>query len=319
MDDVFAVQDDIARTVVEKLKVELLGDSQKPLVTRPTDNIEAYNLVLQGRYHSLRVTGQAFDKAIECFTSALTREPAYAQAQAGVAMVQAMREVVNLAAPHTVMPEAKEAALKTLALDESVSDAHTALGFVYQCYEWDWTGAEREYRRALELNPGDELARRNYANLLGTLGQGDPSIAEARSSVEHDPLSAHGRYLLSHVLTLARRFEEATAEAQAGMEFDPSYYLFHSALGLGLAGLGRLDEAVEVSREGAAAAPGVTIMQPQLGWTLGLAQHRQEALTVLEDLERRRREDYVGGVMLAWVCVGLGDHEPSYRMAAASC
>ena len=118
MDDIFAVQDDIARTVVEKLKVKLLGTADAPLVRKPTDNLEPYNLVLQGRYYSVRVTGAALEKSLACFTQALTLEPAYAQAHAGIATAQAIRAIVSLAAPHTVMPEAKEAARKTLALDE---------------------------------------------------------------------------------------------------------------------------------------------------------------------------------------------------------
>ena len=196
--------------------------------------------------------------------------------------------------------------------------ASPRLAFVLLFYDWDWAGAERAYRRALELNLGNTNVRSGYATLLGMVGRVDESVAEARSAVERDPVSANCRYCLAHVLTLARRFEEVVAEANAGIEFDPSFNLFYSALGLGLAGLGRLDETVEVSRQGTDAAPGVPVMQAQLGWALGLAQHRQEALTVLEDLERRRSQDYVGGVSLAWVCVGLGRPRPSYRMAAAS-
>ena len=140
MDDVFAAQDDIARTVVEKLRVKLLGDADAPLVKRPTDNVEAYNLVLQGQYYAMRATGAGYEKALEYFSQALTLEPTYAQAQADIARVQATRAVISLVAPHTVMPEAKDAALKAIALDETVADAHEALAFVLQYYEWDWRG-----------------------------------------------------------------------------------------------------------------------------------------------------------------------------------
>ena len=158
MDDVFAVQDEIAQSVVEKLKVKLLGAADAPLVKRPTDNLEAYNLVLQGRYYTVRATAAALEKGLACFTQALALEPAYAQAQAGIALAHALRAIVSLATPHTVMPDAKEAALKALALDETVADAHFSLGYVLHYYEWDWAGAERAYRRALELNPGDAFA-----------------------------------------------------------------------------------------------------------------------------------------------------------------
>ena len=309
MDDIFEVQDDIARTVVEKLKVKLLGAADTRLVKAPTDNLEAYNLVLQGRYHALRATGPASEKALACFTQALAIEPNYAQAHAGIALVQAIRAVVGLAAPHTVMPEAREAALKALALDETVADANLALGFVLPHYEWDWAGGERALRRAIELNRGDAQPQTFYAYLLATVGRADESAAEARSAVERDPLSTNCRFVLAQQFALARRFEEAMAEAHAGMELDSSYTHFYQALGWGLAGLGRYDEAVEAFRQLAIGAPDDTFPQGCLGWALGLAGHRQEALTILEDLERRRSKGYVGGTLLAWACVGLGDHD----------
>ncbi len=309
MEDVFAGQDEIARTVVERLKVKLLGAADTPLVKRPTDNIEAYNLVLQGRYHTLRRTRPAFEKALEFFTQALALEPTYAQAQAGVALANAVRAVMSLAPPHTVMPEAKEAALKTLALDEAVADAHLVLGFVLHFYEWDWAGAEREYRRALDLNPGETFGRTTYSWLLGTVGRVNESVDEARSAVERDPLSPHCRGILANVLAMARRFEEAFAESHAGIKLDPSYPFSYEPLGLAYAGLGKNGEAIEAFRQLVIASPGEPLSQALLGWALGLARRRQEALSILEALERRRSQDYVGAGLLAWVCVGLGDHD----------
>ena len=138
MDDVFAVQDEIARAVVDKLKVKLLDEADAPLVQRPTDNLEAYNLYLKGRHYFVRVTGAAIEKSFECFTEALAVEPSYVRAQAGMAVVQALRAVMSFAPPHDVMPVAKEMALKALATDETAADAHFALAFVLHWYEWDW-------------------------------------------------------------------------------------------------------------------------------------------------------------------------------------
>ena len=309
MDDIFAVQDDIARTVVEKLKVKLLGTADTPLVRKPTDNLEAYNLVLQGRYYSVRATAAALEKSLACFTQALAVEPTYAQAHAGIATAQAIRAIVSLAAPHTVMPEAKEAALKTLALDETVADAHAALALVLHFYDWDWAGAEREYRRALELNPGDTFARCAYANLLGMVGRVNESVAEARSAVERDPVSPFCRYILAQQFVMARRFEEAIAEAHAAIELDSSYSHLYMTLGWGLAGLGRHDEAVDAFRQQVIAAAGDSFSQGWLGWALGLAGHRQEALTIRGDLEGRRSQEYVGGLLLACVSLGLDEHD----------
>ena len=310
MEDVFAVQDDIASAVVERLKGKLLRAVDAPLVKRSTDNLEAYNLYLQGRYYHRKVTGPSLDKGIERYTEALALEPAYAQAQAGIAWVQALRAPMSLgAAPHVIMPEAKESALKALRLDETVADAHAALAFILHYYEWDWASAEREYRRALELNPGDADARSQYAVMLGQLGRADESGTEARTAVEADPLSPMSRLVLVVSLTMARRFDAAIAEAQVAIELDPGIPLLHQCLAWGLAGLGRYDEAVEACRQATILAPGEPHPQANLGWACGLAGRGQEALTILTDLERRRRHEYIGGYLLAWASVGLGDDD----------
>ena len=309
MDDIFAVQDDIARTVVAKLKVKLLGAADKPLIERPTDNLDAYNLVLKGRYHCLRVTRPAFDISLECFTQALAVEPAYAQAHAGIAITQAHRSVGSYGPPLQLMPAAKEASLKALAIDDTVADAHLALGMVLHFYEWDWPGAERECRRALDLNPGYTQARTVYALLLGVAGRADESVAEARAAVERDPLEVYSRHMSSLMLYLARRYDEAIVEARAGIELDRAYHLFYWDLGLPLVGLGRYDEAVEALRQAAMLAPGDLFSQSYFGWALGLAGQRQEARAILEDLEQRRTQEYVGGIFLAQASLGLGEHD----------
>ena len=220
MDDVFAVQDEIARAVLEKLKVKLLGDGDAPLVAGPTENLEAYNLVLKGRYRSLGTTGPALEKSLECFTQALAVEPTYAQAHAGIAMVHAMRALLSAAAPHTVMPQAREAARRALAIDQPHADAHAALAMVLHFYEWDWAGAEREYRRALHLNPGDSYAQIMFAILLTKQGRPDESVIEARAAVERGPLRGLNRHGLTLMLYLTRRYEATIAEARAGLEMD---------------------------------------------------------------------------------------------------
>ena len=310
MDDVFAVQDDIARTVVDKLKVQLLGVINAPLVKRPTDNLEAYNLYLQGRYYRMRLTGEPLEKGLACFTRAAALEPSYAHAHAGVAYVQAARSALSLVGPpHAVMPEAKQSALKALALDETVGDAHAALAYVLHYYEWDWAGAEHEYRRALALNADDATARSHYAFLLGQQGRADESVTEARSAVESDPVSPLTRLTLVVMFVTARRFDTAVVEAQAAIiETDPNSYS-HIGLGFGFAGLGSYEEAVESFRQATNLGPGDPIPQSYLGWALGLAGRQQEALTILDDLERRRSQEYVGGVLLAWASLGLGDND----------
>ena len=196
MDDIFAVQDDIARTVVEKLKVKLLGISEETLVKRPTDNLEAYTLYLQGRYHQMRGTAAALEKSLECFSKAVEIEPTYAEAQAGVAMARAHRTLIGVVPPHDVLPDVKDGALKALGLDERVAEAHFALGYVFDRYEWKREDAEREYRRALQLDSHHVQARSHLAHLLVIDGRAAPAISEARTLVEQDPISAFCRWHL---------------------------------------------------------------------------------------------------------------------------
>ena len=305
MDDVFAVQDEIASAVVGKLKVKLLGEQQDaPVIKRPTENLEAYNLYLRGRYHFARYTEAAIEKAVECFTQALAVDPTYHQARAGVATAQAVGAALSVAAPHDLMPIAKEAALEGLAIDETMAGPHLALGIVLHRYEWDWPAAEREYRRALDLNPGDSFGRLHHALLLAEQGHADAAIDEARHAVERDPLLVFSRHVLALVLHMARRFDAAIAEARAGIELEPHQSLYWN-LGWASAGLGRHDEAVEALRQATTIAPGDSFSQGLLCWALGLAGQRQEANTILDDLERRRTKAYVSGWLMAHARVGL--------------
>ena len=309
MDDVFAVQDEIARTVVEKLKVKLLGEQQAPVIKRPTDNLEAYNLYLKGHHYFLKMTGTGFEKGLECLRQAVEAEPTYAQAHALIGLVHACRAVLSFTAPEQVMPMAKEAALKALALDETTADAHFAMAYVLDVGEWDWEGTEREHRRALKLNPADTLARANYGQLLGRLGRADAGIAECRHAVDRDPLSHLNRHNLALVFWMARQFDAALDEARAGVELKPTCLPFYWDLGHALAGLGRYGEAVEAFTQGTIVAPGDPISQGFRRWALGLVGQREEARVILGNLERRRSHGYFSGWLMAHVSLGLGDQE----------
>ena len=165
--------------------------------------------------------------------------------------------------------------------------AHVALAMVLHFYDWDWAGAEREYRRAVELSPGDTFARYNYSFLLAEQGRVELSLTEARSAVERDPIEPTCQFMLAFALVFARRFDAAVAEARSGIEIEPSHGSLHMVLGLGLAGLGRYDEAVGAHRQATKLAPGTDNIQGFLGWALGLAGHPQDAGAILTELKRR--------------------------------
>ena len=309
LDDVFAVQDEIAQSVVEKLKVKLLGAQDSPMVTRRTDNLDAYNLFLQGRQHYARSTGPALEQALEYFTHALDLDPNYAQAHAGIALAHTLQAILSYAAPRAVMPRAKDAALRALTIDGSLTDAHFALASVLDFYEWNWSEAEDEYRRALDLHPGNTTARASYADLLGRQGRVESSVSEARRAVETDPLSSMCRQWLVLVLVYSGQFEAALVEARAGIDTDPSYPQLYQMLSVALKGLGRQEDAIDALKRQIELVPGAPMALCNLCVTLSFAGHREEALTVLRGLEQRRTSEYISGVLLAYGHTGLGRHD----------
>ena len=303
MDDVFEVQDEIAQTVVTKLKVKLLGVGDAPLVTRPTDNLEAYNLVLKGRYQTRRLTAKAIEKSLQCFTQALAIAPDYAAAHAGVAGAHVVQAMFGGARPHDVMPRAQEATRRALALDDSEAGAHYASALVLQYYERDWAGAEQAYRRALALNPGDGAVRSSFSMALGCLGRADESLSEARRAVELDPVSAYTNRALALSLLSARRFDEAAEQARKTLDLDPAYLLAYVDLGMAAAAMGDPQEAVRVCREAHQLAPDEAWLESVLGWAYALAGQREEALKILQHRKQRGSTPFFMGVL----CLGLGE------------
>ena len=310
MDDVFAVQDEIARAVVEKLKVQLLGEGRGPIVKKPTTNRDAYQQNLMGRYHLLRgLTHESLDRALSCFTEALQVDPNYAEAHVGVGMVHLVRGALSLAAPHTVTPEAKQAALRALALDESLADAHALLGSILFQYEWRSRDAETTLCRSLALKPDNVFARSAYTSLLAIEGRSDASIEHARHLVEHDPIAPISHFQLAQALELGGRPAEAIAAAETGLELEPSLWVLHHIRGVAVARVRSIEHALEAFRRANECARGAPSPAAWLGWALGVAGQRDEAVAIRDALERRRAGEYISGCALATVSLGLGEHD----------
>ena len=309
MEDVFAVQDEIAQSVVEKLKVKLLGEPDAPMVTPPTENLEAYNLYLKGRYYLSRLTMTNMAKAVEYFTQALVMDPSYALAHAGMARAHAVIGTLGGAPPQEVMPQAREAARKALAIDDSVDAAHTALGFVLLFYDWDWAGAERAHRRALVLNPADASTRSDLATLLSFVGRADASATEATRAVELDPVSARCSRTLALVLLFARRFEAAQDQARKALDLDPGFLPASWDLMQATAELGAVQDAVAIARQARPSGRGDATTEGLLGWACGLAGQREEALEILDHVKQLHGNHHASAVHLAFICVGLGEQD----------
>ncbi|HUE88150.1 MAG TPA: protein kinase [Vicinamibacterales bacterium] len=299
LDDVFAIQDEIARAIADRLRVSLGTSGDHPVVTPPTQNLRAYELYLQGRFF-WNQRGPGLFKGLQCFQEALALDPAYAVAHAGLADAYSLLGFYGAMRPNDAMPRAKDAAQRALALDDGLAEAHASLGFVSMAFDWDWETAEAEFRRAIVINPKLVAARYWYAAYLALIpGRFDEAVTEARRSVELDPLAVYPRVQLGTVLYISRRFADAVAELELAVQSEPSFFLAHRLLGLALFELGRTDEAVaalqraiDLSNRHPWAVAELCGMYGQLGRT-------EEAIPLYEELDSRSSTEYVQPVQLA--------------------
>ena len=221
LNDVFKVQDEIARAVVAALQVKLLPAERERLAAAPTVNAEAYDAYLKGLYHWYKLSPEGLDAAEHYFALALAKDPKYARAHAGIALLWMGRQQMGYVPPAEAAPKAKEAALKAVELDDTLADAHYALAIVYTWADWNWPAAEREFRRAIELNPGFADAHIYYSHFLSIMRRPDEAMAEARRALELDPFNGLFRALYGVDLGFVHQYDAAIAEFNRALTADP--------------------------------------------------------------------------------------------------
>jgi tetratricopeptide (TPR) repeat protein len=290
---------------------------ERPLVKRPTENVEAYQLYLKGRYFvnqyfSSQRKGTGLAKALECFQQALALDERIALAHAGVAEVYTLLAFLGLRPPTEVLPEAKAAAQRALALDEALAEAHTSLGFTHFAYDWDWAAAERELQRAIGLNSRYVLARYWYATLCASRLRLEESITEDERAVEVEPMSTFANTHLGWMLLNAGRTGRAIEQLRKAIELDPEFVLAHWLLGCAHASgaryetaLSELETAVELSNR-------LPWMVAALAVGYAEASRAEDARPLLEELRARASREYVRGFHLAAVCAALGETEEAF-------
>jgi len=242
--DIFVVQDAIANKVAAALALRLGGEEQKHLTRRYTENVEAYQYYLKGRFHWNKRAPRDLQKAIEHFKQAITLDRAYALAFAGLA--DAYTLLANAGSPaHEIMPKAREAAHKAVLLDDNLAEAHAALGNTIIYYDYDFAGAEREHKRAIELNPNYATARHWYSELLMGLGRHEEALAEIRRALEIEPLSLILNRQYGASLLFARQYDAAIAQMKKTVELDANFAVGHSTLSVAYRMKGNYAESVE--------------------------------------------------------------------------
>jgi TolB-like protein/Flp pilus assembly protein TadD len=306
LEDVFAIQDEIAQAIVSKLSVELGEERSEPQA--PRYNVEAYRIYLHARALWNRRTEPDLRKSIELFERAAALDPEFALAYAGVADAHALLADYAQEPPGAAMPAAKTAALRALAIDPTLGEAHCSLAFISSHFERDWNTAEVHYRRALDLNPGYATTHHWFGvDYLAILGRFKEALAEIDIARQLDPLSqiiCEGRGL---VLMLEGRYDEAVEHYREMIRRDPSFYKAHTGLGRTLLQMGRYEEALENLERGRRIAGDIAYILGAMGQAYGLSGRTEQAREVLEKLSAMAQRRYVPSTCFALVHAGLGE------------
>ncbi|HKQ07704.1 MAG TPA: tetratricopeptide repeat protein [Blastocatellia bacterium] len=309
--DVFTVEDRVSEKVAGALELRLTGAESRRLSRRYTDNTEAYQQYLKGRFFLSSGLVENIYNAIACFNNAIAADPAYALAYAGLADSYTYLGLVRISAlsPHEAFPKARAAASRALAIDEELAEAHLSLALVRFRYDWDWAAAEQEFQRALELNPTYAVTHFWYAEFLRLMVRPDEVAREIALAYEYDPLSPGINLAKSIPAHMAGQYEQEAEIIKKVIERNPNYPHSYYALGTCYTLQGRYEEAIAVFEKGAGLVGRNPDLLGSLGYIYAKMGRRDEAQRVLEELRALSERQYVPPGMLAMVYLGFGQYE----------
>jgi DNA-binding winged helix-turn-helix (wHTH) protein/TolB-like protein/Flp pilus assembly protein TadD len=312
--DIFRVEDSISGRVIEALALKLSGKQQEILTRRYTDNAEAYQLYLKGRYFWNKRTEDGFKRGVELFKQAVEKDSSYALAYAGLADSYIGLTFYNFAAPHEAMPRAKEAAMSAIRIDETLAEAHASLAHVRVNYDWDWADAQKEFKRSIGLNPDYATAHEWYGiHYLTPREQFDEAIQEMKRAQELEPTSLVMNTFLGAALYFARRYDQAIEQCQRTIEMDPNFAVAHWHLGLAYVQKEMVNEAIDEFKRAIALSGDSPLMTAALGHAYAKAGKKNEALIVLDGLGELSKHHYVSSYEIATIYVALGEKEQAFQ------
>jgi TolB-like protein/Tfp pilus assembly protein PilF len=320
MDDVFAIQDEITEAIISKLKVKLLADEKMALVKRHTESVDAYHLYLKGRYFwNKRFEPGTMQNAIGQFQKAIEIDPHYALAYSGLADCYNLLGIFQFRAPGDVFPKARETSERALKLDDTLAEAHASLAYTRMLYEWDWQGAEREFKKALAINPNYAPAHLWYAQYLCAMERFDEAIAEVRRAQGLDPISLAINANVGLVLCWARKYKQAREQLERTLELDPHFGLTHYYLAKVLLAEGTYEEAIAEFQETLEKTGGMPLAMIKLGYAYGRSGKKGEAKKMLQEVEAHFKQRGLPSSLLAWIHLGLGDLEKTFQCLNRAC
>jgi TolB-like protein/Tfp pilus assembly protein PilF len=310
--DVFRIESEIAKTIADTLQAKLTGSEKQAIAAQPTENSEAHEFYLKGRYFWNKRTANDLKTAISYFRQAIDKDPNYALAYAGLADSYALLSVFGAGSPEESLPAAEAAAKKALELDDTLAEAHTSLALVLLAYDLDFDGSIREFRRAIELNPNYATAHHWFGIVLMRSGRFDDAIAECKRAVEFDPLSLIINNDLGNAYYYARRYDEAIGQLRKTLEMDPSFYFSYLTLGQALEMKGARDAAIAEYQKARALNDDPSVLG-LLAHAYAFSDDKIEAGKILDQLKQLSKQRYVTGYSFAIVYLGLGDKEEALR------
>ena len=311
MSDLLAIQREIADEIVEKMKLKVSG-AEKGAPKHYTESNEAYQLYLKGRFYWNKRTAEALKKSIENFNQAIDKDPRFALAYAGLADCYVVP--ANRLAPREAMPKAKAAAIRAVELDETLAEAHASLGRVLAAYDWDWASAEKEYKRAIELNPRYAVAHQWYGGWFQAMGRNNEAISERKRAQELDPLSSVINFELGLAFYYARDYDHAIEQFQKTLELDHNFPPALNFLPAAYEQKGMYSEAVAQFKKAIPLTGGSewTLSRAGLGHVYAVTGKKSEARTVLNELKQSAKQEYLPAPSVALIYAGLGEKDQAF-------
>lgn len=316
--DVLILQNELARTIASEIQVKLTPDENAHLSGGRSIDPAAYQLYVKGLYFWAKrnATDESFDHAIACFLQAIDRDPNYAAAYSGLADCYSSLGFsfsIGSRRPIDVQPKARSAALKAIELDDALAEAHNSLAYVKLNYEWDWPGAEAEFKRSLQLNPGYEHGHHWYAHLLLSSGRVSEALAESQRGLELGPLCRHMNLHLGWHYLYSRQYTRAVDQLSKTLELEADYGMAYWYRGLSYEQMGMYVDALSEMRRAQEYLKGNLNVDADIGRVCALSGRRSEANRAIARLKKESARRYVNPYQIALICVGLGQNDQTFE------
>ncbi|HET6977258.1 MAG TPA: tetratricopeptide repeat protein [Pyrinomonadaceae bacterium] len=312
LSDILTVQDEVATKISAKLRIKLTAEEKRRLGQHYTDNPEAYENYLKGRYYWNKRTGAGYEKAIEHFEQAIKLDPGYALAYSGLADSYVAFDFFGVLPPWETGPKAKKAAIAALLLNDSLAEAHTSLACVEMMYERDWSNAEKEFKRAIELDPNYAQAHNWYSHFLMAMGRIEESLAENERALKLDPLDDSINQYLGWHYQHARQFDRAIGQLEKTLAENPEFFLARVTLGMAYEQNGEIDKAIAEFQK-AYELEKNNVVLGFLGHAYAMSGNREAAQKILKELEELSRRVYVPAYNIALIYTALGETDHAFE------